>query len=207
MSEYYLIHTKTNGTIAAELNLETPNATVVGQSNTFTFWLPNNFGDKTFSSDTTIEASDVEEYDSITIPSGVTVTVYGILQANDATIDGDLVVEDNGQAIFFEGNARSNLLAYREWANKYQTQKMLDGRVKYREQVDDSDFVDSLVVKVEPANDLHTQNVNGVWGIIDEVTDERGPVLDTNRITISVTILSELDNYANHTEIENELLL
>lgn len=205
MSEYYFIHTKNRGTYAAKANLDTVTAQVVGQTNRYTFWVPENNGDKTFTSDYTISADTGGEYDSITINAGVTVTVNGLLQCNDITVNGDLVV--NGEVIVYEGDARSNILEFGEYANKYKTSRMVDGTLKYRDRIPDSSDIESLVVGIEPATELQNADVKGTWGVIDAVIDERNPVFDVDRITLEITNLAEYTDYSNHDLLESDLKL
>lgn len=205
MATFYKIHTKTQGTIVGELNLANPNAQVVGQTDRYTIWLPSNFGDKTFSSDYTVESGDVEEYDNITVNNGTTLTINGTLQCNNVTNNGTIIV--NGELIVFDGDSISNLLKYGEWANKYDTKTMIDGTLKYSDRIPDSEDLESLVVGVEPATELQNQDVEGTWGLVDSITDERDAVLNTNRITISMTNLGEFADYSDVNTVETNLKL
>lgn len=203
----YKIHTKSNGTITAEANLSSPNAGVVGQSNTLTFWLESYRGDKTYRSDTTIGSGSTVKFASVTITSGTTLTVNGTLETHDLTVDG--AIDVNGEVIIkTSGDTElSTLLEYSEWSGKYETNKMLDGTTKYTERFPSSEGIDSLVLGIEPSSDLINADVNGVWGLVDSISDQRGPTLDTNRVDISITVLAEFSDYTDHSSLESALKL
>jgi hypothetical protein len=202
MSEYYLIHTKTNETVVARGNFNSTNANTVGQTNTYTFYLNDNI---TYTQDTTIQSGDIVEYDNIVVESGVTLTINGTLQCNNITVDGDVVV--NGDLIVTDTSARNTLLSYGEWAGKYNTNTMIDATVKYTERIPTSESIDSLVVGIEPASDLQNKDVVGAWGIIDSIQDLRNGPLGTDRIELQITTLAKYSDYSDVSGVENSLKL
>lgn len=140
----YTIYTKSNGSIAANADLTTNDANVVGQTKQFEFWLQS--------------SSDL-----------------------------------------------STLLQYGEWGGKYSTNRMIDGTLKYVERIPSSASIDSIVLGIEPSTSLQSADINGAWGLIDNVSDIREAPLGTNRINISLTVLAEYTDYADHTAIETAL--
>jgi hypothetical protein len=207
MAVDYKIHTKSQGTITAEANLDSPNAQVVGQTDRYEFWLQSYYDSKLYQEETTITSSETVSYGEIIVESGVTLTVNGTIKTHNLTVNGDVIV--NGTIIVIEDgdNELSKLLKYAEWAGKYDTKKMLNGTLKYSDRIPSAEVLESLVVGIEPATELQNKDVKGVWGLIDSIEDNRNAVLTPNRIIISLTNLGEFEDYKNVEDIENTLKL
>lgn len=94
------------------------------------------------------------------------------------------------------------LQQYDTLAGAYRTTETLTGNLYYSETLS-SNNIDSLAIGVEPDANLQNDNINGVWALIDNVTDERNRALSTSRITLDLTVIAPFDNYADHTELEN----
>jgi len=103
----YVITTKSNGKLAAEYNLQGPNTLRRGEQATFEFPFPDSsdtltlsLDDLTVSSTYTVEANTIEEYATVTVENGATLTIDGTLQAaeviNNGTItgSGQLIVDE-----------------------------------------------------------------------------------------------------------------
>jgi hypothetical protein len=206
MYHYYDLHTKSNGTLRVQGNYANTNAATVGSANSYTFYLIQSKGNITFTEDDTIFAGDIERYDSVTIESGVTLTVNGTLQCTSLTVNGTL---DNNGTVTVDSNLggeRNTLLPYSEWSGKYNTTTMVDGTLKFTDRIPSTESVDSIVLGIEPATDLQSSDVSPVWALVDSVSDQRTGPLATDRIGLEVTVLAPYADYTR-TEIESNLKL
>jgi hypothetical protein len=199
----YRLQTKSNGQLPVEYNTADPTTWTRGQTATFEFELGGQ-NSVTFDADYTV--SDGETYDSVTVPSGTTLTIPdgATLFVNTIVINGDLVID--GELVTGTG-AFQNLSEFVEWAGNYTTQTMLNGVRKYREQIPDTIGIDTLVVGVTPSEELQANDVVGVWGLIDQISNQRNQPLTTDRYQVDVTVLAPLDEYNSVTDVESDLLI
>jgi len=61
------------------------------------------------------------------------------------------------------------------------------------------------VVGIEPAQELQTQSVQGVWGLISGITDNRSRPLTNPQIALEVRILDEFGEYSDITSVQSDL--
>lgn len=201
----WLIRTKSNGEFPARFDLSGPSELNRGGGATFTFEFGGSLTDDlVVSGSYTIESGEAEMYDNVTVQSGATLTIDGLLRCDTVTSDGTVTV--NGELIVSDGGY-SAFNSYREWAGKYTMSEMLDGTNKYKTQIPTSENIDTLVVGIEPSEDLKNREITGIWGIIDTISDERDKSLSTNRYRFDVTVLGEYSDYNDHTDIETNLQL
>jgi len=204
----FKLHTKDNGIFVGEYATNAPsevNNQTRGESATFELEF-NEFGDLVVASgDTyTIDAGEFEGWDHVIVRG--TLTVNGELNCNELTIDGG-TINDNGTITIGDGyvNNYADLFDYDRFAGSYTPLETLGNKYPYSERIDNS--IDSLVFGIEPSTQLQNEYINGIWAILDNITDSRNQPLSTNRITIDVTILAQYDEYADHAAIENDLKL
>lgn len=158
-------------------------------------------GDLTVSGNYTVAGS--ESYDRITVAEGATLTVPdgSVLVGRQLNVNGTL---DNDGTVKIIDSVET-LLNYDEYSGNYQTTEMLDGTLRYEENIPDDAAVDSLVVGVEPDNELQSDNIVGVWGLIDNVRDTRPAALTTERVDLSVRVLARFDDYETISDVRNAL--
>jgi len=154
----------------------------------------------------TVESNTFEAYDAIIVDG--TLTIDGELNGNSLTINDGGTVNDNGELNINNGLVAgfNTVFEYDPFAGKYTLTETLGAAQKYTEQFSTS-TITTLLVGIEPEQNLKDRNITGKWALIDNVTDNRNQALSTNRLGISVTILEELDNYTDHTAVENALKL
>lgn len=92
-----------------------------------------------------------------------------------------------------------------QWAGSFTTMEMIDNTVKYRDQLPSSATITSCVLGIEPSTELTADNVVGVWGLLESVSNQRNQPLTTNRYQFDVTVLAPYDEYAGHTAVANGL--
>jgi len=203
-STVYTIETKGNGLLAARFNSETPNISTRGETVSFEFWATDGTKNLTVSGSVTIDS--VEFYDSVTVESGATLTITsngklltGSLTSN-GTIDNDgIIINDLGINNSFE-----DLVEYGDYAGKFSTTETLNGKQKYREFIPSDANVDSLLVGIEPNNELENKNVPPIWGVVESVSDPRNPALNTKNYQMTVRILAEKSEYSDHSTAETK---
>jgi len=166
--------------------------------------IPNSSDDLVVSSDRTIEADETLQFDSVTVQSGVTLTVNGELYANSLTVDGDIVV--NGTVLVF-GPLLDILTDFDSYAGSFATQEMLDGTVKFKEQLPPDAPVESLLVGIKPSTNIRNQEVAALWGLVTDVVDTRPRALSINRLEIEVTVVSTFDEYESRSDVTTNLEL
>jgi len=165
----------------------------------------------------------VSDKDRLIVPEGSTVTVSpgqtrvvgltrirtggelivdGTLETSQ--IDNDGTLTNNGTVIV-TGGPRSvfDLLSLADnRAGGFTTGETLDSSVTFREFVPDGD---SLLVRVAPADGLQAEDMPGIWGLVEDVTDARRPALNLNQIELSVRVVAQLQEYDAHTDVRDAL--
>jgi len=156
----------------------------------------------------------VESGEAHTVPSGG-IEVYDEVENNGTlTVDGELIaytkLENNGMinnngTISVVANGLEKLLAdYNRVAGDFAVIESITSAQNFREQID-SNVVNSLVVGIEPAQELQTQSVQGVWGLISGITDSRSRPLTNPQIALEVRILDEFGEYSDITSVQSDL--
>ena len=204
----FKIETKSNGLVVANYatnDIPELNNITRGDTATFVFDFNDIGTDLTVASgDTyTIETNTIEAYDSIIVDG--TLVVNGTLYGNDLTVNGTL--DNNGTVDINQGQVTdyNTLLDYDEYSRKYARLETLDAAQPYREFFDTTDFLDSLVFGIEPAQTLQNEDIPGVWGLVSNIEDSRPMQLNYNRLTITLDILATYDEYIDHASLETAL--
>lgn len=83
--------------------------------------------------------------------------------------------------------------------NLYETQ----GRPRYEERLPDAATVDSLVVDIQPGDDVH--DVDAVWAIVTGGTDVTSPIAASYQLELEVVPLAEYDVYDSRQDVEDAL--
>jgi len=195
--------TKSSGALQLPYNVANPTIWTRGQTATFTF----EFGDSVttqFNSDYTIQGT--ESFGTVIVPSGVTLTIPSGTTLNVDSIVVNGTLDEQGTLNSANGSLFS-LNEFVEWGGSYTTQTMLNSVEKYRLQIPDSVGIDSLVVGVEPSQELQDRGIVGVWGLVDRVRNERNQALTTNRYGVEITVLAPIDEYATVSDVETDLLI
>lgn len=89
------------------------------------------------------------------------------------------------------------LLAFREYEGAFASEVDIDNKPVYTEQHPN----ESLLVALRPPDSHDTGR--GLWGLVDDVTDETNVAQSRWAITLSMTYLASLDEYATHTDVRD----
>lgn len=147
----------------------------------------------------TIPSGAVEQYDDVTNDGTLnidgTLVVYGTL-TNNGTINGTTTTK---------GSARPDLMDYNEHSSAFSTETSLSNTVYYIDRVPSTASIPSLVIGLEPSPSLQNKNIEGVWGLISDVTDNRPDALTVNNYTVSITVLSDFSEYSSPSDVVNSL--
>lgn len=195
----WAIQLKNQGTLYAT-HIEEINENVTrGNEIQFALWLPQ---DATITNDTTARSGDV--FDTLTIASGATYTIpAGVtVYAGEAVVNGTLTVNGTLVTTQVMQNTFDTLYQYGDWAGKFVTNETLNGQEKYRERLPTSASIDSIAVQITPSSDLVAMDTYGVWGLVTDMTDERDAPLNTAQLTMTVQVLAEDEQYADHAALE-----
>lgn len=168
----------------------------------------------------TLEIDSAENY---TIASGETLTVaqgeaeyYGTLTVDGTlNVDGEVyaeVLDDNGGTVNISATGEvtlldtvsdsGELLAVDEYAGKHSVEESFRGTQYFKEFTPDNV---SLIIGIEPNQDLQAKNIPGVWGLVSNVVDERTTTLNTNRLTLEVTVLATFAEYSSAAAVSDAL--
>jgi len=202
MTTQYTIHTKSNGELHIPFNTGDPNNWTRGERHSFTFEFPAFLDSLTVSEDYTI--GSVEGYTSVTVESEATLTIKpgGVLHATAIENNGEI---DNNGLIANDDTTDRLLDVWMEYAGSYTTQTTLNNTERYTLQIPTNLVIDTLVVGIEPSQELKDNGVVGIWGLIDRVQNNRNAPLTTNRYQLSVYGLAPFDEYADVSAVENDL--
>lgn len=184
------IHTSQNGSFDADA--------LTGQWPTFTrgSTIPLRFW---FDHDKSDEWLIVEDGESFNVPDGDTVTRYRAR----ASGSGSITVQDSGSLVIDE-TGFNLLLEYVGWADAAAYGQGLDHRPYYREQHPESD-VTSIVLGVEPSQDLRERGVRGFWGVLTSGSDERNSALTNYQLGLEFYALAYYTEYETRLDLENDL--
>lgn len=200
----YTIKTSGFADFAVEYNTGDINNWTRNETATFTFEFP------TFHEDLTVTdaytAGTVEGYTTVTVEAGATLTIpeEHIVYAQNTDIQGTVT---GGGLLSIQGDFASAFNKYHEWAGSWATMRMLEHTLKYRMQFPESEPIESLVWGIEPNQDLQDRNVVGVWGLVENIENERNQALSTNRYSVDVTVLAPIDEYDTINGVESDLVI
>jgi hypothetical protein len=200
----WTVETQSNGSYTAAFAINDPaelNNFSVGESATFELTFQSD-GNLTVASGETVSVpgGETRYYGTITIENNGTLDIDGTVYAE--TVDNDGTIDNDG-TLTIQGDSVSNLLTFDEFAGDYATVTSLTNRVSYREQYRSSEPIDSLVFGL--TSDL--DEMRGVWGLVDNVTDTRPNALNVQRVSIEVTVLATYNEYSDHSTLETDLEL
>lgn len=152
----------------------------------------------TVSSGTAEQYTSVDNDGTLNIEDNATLVVEDSID-NDGTIDNDGVIKVGTN---FLGVLRD----YDAHAGSYSTRDSLSNTVRYREQIPDNPSnINNLIVGIEPDSELQDNGIDGVWGLIDNVSDTRTRALTNDSVEVELTILATWSEYANTTAVQNNL--
>jgi len=159
--------------------------------------------------------------DSATIPTGETQTATvvkvrdgGTLNINGTLETGRVSVADGGTlnitgTLTITGESGGmDLLRYQPFAGSFGTVETLSSAVAFRERLPSTGAGDdptSLLVSVRPGDDLLRDDVRGVWGLVDNVTDTRDPSIGQERAAVELTVLARYSEYDDHQAVRDDL--
>jgi len=202
----WTVRTESNVDFVADAVLSDPSETnTITRGDTATYVLSN--------TQTMLTVPEAETY---TIPSGeteryVTVVVNGTLEINGTLEVEEIDVNGNvtGSGTLVTGSESAfdfdDLEPYATYAGKYSLTETLASQQSYNELIPPSIDINTLLVAVIPNNDLQNKNVNGYWGLIDNITDNRNRALSNTRVELEITVLAPFDEYADHAAVQTDL--
>jgi len=200
---YSTIHTE-NSTIIAEFTTgDLPNYTR-GETTSYEFWYVTADDDLTVTDSVTVEADETTFFDDVVVESGATLTVNGLLQADNINVKEGGQINGTGTVNTY-GSLIHILADYADFAGGYTTSTTLNSKIRFKEQTPNDMTADSILLGVEPSPKLKSKGINGVWGLVSGGDDPRGPALTTERFTLEVEVLAEYSEYQDHAAIRNDL--
>lgn len=187
VSTGWTIHRKSGENITPDaLTADWPTATR-GQTMTMRYW---------FDADDTEEILYVPAGSSETIASGETVTRQEAIIDGTLTVDGTLNITSDGLW---------TLLQFLDYANAAAYGLSVDSVPWYRDQLPGRADVSSLVLGFEPDESLIDRTISGLWGLVVGGRDLRNSAITNWQLELEVFVLGEWLDYADHSEIENDL--
>ena len=199
------IHTGDNTAIVADAVLSDPsdsNTITRGETASYVFTnILNKFtveNGETY----TIPIGETERYDLVVVNG--TLEINGTLECDQIEINGSVIgsgtlkVDDD---FAFE---LADVEPYSEYAGKFSPIETLGAKQRYKENFTDPEL-DTLLVGVEPQARLERKTIEGYWGLISNITDERNRPLSNNQVEIEITVLAPYDEYDDHTAVQTDL--
>jgi len=160
----------------------------------------------------------VESGESMTIPSGETRTVDVADVSGTLTVDGRLECDGlvvQGGTLTGSGTVDVNeryalelvdLRRYREFAGEFSVLDTLNATKKFSETIDET-VLSTLVVGIEPSDELQARGIPGVWGLVEQIRDERSAPLNRNGLSIRVRVLAPFSEYTTISDVTTTLKL
>jgi len=141
--------------------------------------------------------------DTLVVPEGTTYTIpAGETEVwPDTDVQGTLDVQ--GSLILTEGDDFVDLRALSEHAGSYSPLPSIQNEYKIRQQKPST--APSLIVGIEPSQDLKDEDVPGVWGVVDSGTDTRENTYSEYVFSLDVTVLNTFDAYSDQESAETNL--
>jgi len=200
------VHTSDTESIVADFVLSDPseiNTIARGETATYTFGEVLKSLTVDAGKTVTIESGEDVKYDFVTVNG--TLVINGELTADQ--VDNNGRIDLNGTLNVNEkfGFELAEIEIYSTYAGKFNVSETLASQQRYSENIPSSAEIDTLLVGVEPKGSLTDETLNGYWGLIENVTDERVRALSNNEVEIQIRVLAPYDEYANHTAVENDL--
>jgi len=152
-----------------------------------------------------VESGTTEQIDIVVVDGG-TLDINGTLQADyvnvkSGTIDNDGTLDIN-EKYAFEVEEIQN---YSPFSGKYVINETLGSKQQYSEFIPSTAQIDTLLLGIEPLQDLKDKTVEGYWGLINTITDDRNTPLSNSRITLDIDVLATYEEYSDHTAVEADL--
>jgi len=193
---FFTIHTKTETLTAlfATNAINELNNTTRGETATFTFKFLEGGESSTLI---------VESGETYTVNSGDT-EIYSYVNVKE---DGTVNVEEGGTLNTTGGDNRESLQQYADHAGDFTSVTTLNNVEKFREQLPSTASVDSILLGIEPSQDLQESGIVGKWGLVTAGSDERNSALTNNQYQIEIRIVAEYSEFADHSAVENSRLV
>jgi len=186
---------------------------------------PSDANNRTRGGTVTIDAYVNDPMGELVVPSGETYTVpsgetqvYGGADIDGTlaidgeliiygTVDNDGTINNNGILTIHNRNVDpfAELLEFDRHAGSYSLESALNNTQRYKERLPTTPNVSSLVVGIEPNNELQTEEIAGKWGLISNITDSRTRALTNDVITIEIDILADLAEYSDLNNVQTAL--
>jgi len=200
------VHTSNTTSILADAVVADPSDTnVITRGETASYVFANVQSKLTVATGTTytISVDETERYDLVVVNG--TLEINGSLEVDEIDINGTVTgsgtLDVNDQFAF----ELADVEPYSTYAGKYALEETNSAQQKYDERFPDTATIDTLLVGVEPTDRLKDKTIEGYWGLIDDVTDERTRALTNNQIGVEITVLAPYDEYVDHTAVQNDL--
>jgi len=177
-----------------------------GDSATIRLHIPGPGTDKTISSgDTfTVTGDQIVRYNNLTIDGTLEINNGGVVIVN-GTLDNNGTITNNGTLKTANTNA-GDLKDHDRHGGSFSTVDVLSNTIKYRENIPDTATnIQALVIGIEPSSDLSNEELSGIWGLIDSVSDTRTRALSNDSVAVDVTILGEYSEFTDVADVENNL--
>lgn len=156
----------------------------------------------------TIPASETKTATVVKVRDGATLTVDGTLETGRVFVAGGGTLNINGTLTVTGESGGMDLLRYQPFAGSFATVETLSSAVAFRERLPSTSAGDdptSLLVSVRPGNDLLRDDIRGVWGLVNNVTDTRDPSLGQERAAVEITVLARNSEYDDHQAVRDDL--
>lgn len=152
----------------------------------------------------TIAAGEIERYDLVIVEG--TLEINGTLECDKMQVTGGSVTGSG--TLDVNGNFAFDLAdvePYSTYAGKFSINETLGSQQPYNERVPSNANIDTLLIGVEPNDKLKEKTIEGYWGLIEDITDERNRPLSNNQVEIQMRVLAPYDEYADHTDVQTDL--
>lgn len=206
METNWTIHTSDTTQILADHTQSAPSeSNTITRGETATYVFGNVQKTLTVESGTTytIPSGETERYDLVIVNG--TLEINGTLETDTIEVNGSVTgsgtLDVNDQYAF----ELADVEPYSTYSGKFSINETLGSQQPYNELIPSSATIDTLLIGIEPTADLKNKTIEGYWGLIENITDNRNRPLSNSAVEIQIRVLAPYDEYADHSAVQTDL--
>lgn len=129
--------------------------------------------------------------------------VYEYAKTQDG---GERIIEDGAQLVITGENTQSDLIeGLDQEAGHFVDYTTIQNEHKFRNKLPQDSDISSLLVGIEPSQELQDRDVKGIYGVVEGMTDNRNSSLTNYQYQMTILKLADFDEYSDLTSAASDL--